>query len=96
MVKTTLELKDEIYKKLVNESVAKYGNTKSLSKVINENLESHMSERNEAEGNSKEEADRWQKVLKKTAGSWKGEKSGKEYVREIRDESEKRRKRLGI
>ena len=92
MVKTTLELKDEIYKKLINESVAKYGNTKSLSLVVNENLEEHMSEKKD----TKKEDKKWQEILEKTFGSWGPGESGKDYVRKIRDESEKRRKRLGL
>lgn len=93
MVKTTLELKDELYKKLVNKAIEEYGNTKSLSRVINENLEAHMNER-KSERKSKEEVDRWREILRKTAGSWKSEKSGKEYVKEIRSTWRRRQRRL--
>ncbi len=96
MVKTTLELKDDVYKKLMNEAIAKYGNTKNLSRVVNENLESHLNEKESERKYTKEESDKWRKILRKTAGSWKMEKSGKEYVRELRDESERKRKRRGI
>ena len=34
-MRTTINLEDEIYKKLVNESIEKYGNTKKLSEVLN-------------------------------------------------------------
>ena len=95
MVKTTLELRDDLYKKLVNKAIEKYGNTKSLSRVVNESLESHMNER-KSERKSKEEVKRREEILKTTFGSWGPGESGKDYVRKIRDESEKRRKRLGI
>ncbi|MGB9716864.1 MAG: hypothetical protein ACPL4E_00265 [Thermoproteota archaeon] len=38
MVKTTIILDDELYKKLVQEALEKYGTTKKLSKLINEKL----------------------------------------------------------
>jgi predicted CopG family antitoxin len=38
VMKTTVVIKDEIYRKLVNEAVKKYGNTKSISKLLNEIL----------------------------------------------------------
>ncbi|MDE1863577.1 MAG: hypothetical protein KGI33_11790 [Thaumarchaeota archaeon] len=38
-MKTTVNLNDDLYKKLVKETVEKYGNTKNLSKLINEKLE---------------------------------------------------------
>ena len=93
MVKTTLELRDDLYKKLVNEAIEKYGNTKSLSRVVNESLETHMNER-KSERKSKEEANRWREILRRTAGSWKGEKPGKEYVKELRSTWRKRQRRL--
>ncbi len=34
-MRTTITIDDEIYKKLVNESIEKYGNTKKLSEIIN-------------------------------------------------------------
>lgn len=40
MPKTTIILEDDIYKKLVKEAVEKYGTTRTLSKLINENEES--------------------------------------------------------
>ena len=38
MVKTTILLDDDLYRKLVQESVKRYGTTKKLSKLINEKL----------------------------------------------------------
>ena len=97
MVRTTLELKDEIYKKLVNEAIEKYGNTKNLSRVINESLEVHMSEKEHSKPQlSKEEIKRRGEILKKTFGSWKTKETGAEYQRRMRKEWAKRSKRLGI
>jgi hypothetical protein len=95
VVKTTLELKDEVYKKLINKAIEEYGNTKSLSRVVNESLEAHMNEESERKP-VKKEADKWREILKKTAGSWGPGESGKDYVRRIRDESERKRKRRGV
>jgi len=39
MVKTLIKLKDEIYKKLVNLSIEKFGHPRGISKIINEILE---------------------------------------------------------
>ncbi|MGB9760666.1 MAG: hypothetical protein ACP5KW_11980 [Thermoproteota archaeon] len=38
MVKTTIILEDELYKKLVREALEKYGSTRKLSLLINEKL----------------------------------------------------------
>ena len=38
MVKTTIILDDELYKKLVDECIRRYGSTRKLSKLINEKL----------------------------------------------------------
>lgn len=38
MVKTTIILEDELYKKLVKEALEKYGSTRKLSLLINEKL----------------------------------------------------------
>jgi hypothetical protein len=37
-LKTTMIIEDELYRKLVNEAVKKYGNTKSISKLLNDIL----------------------------------------------------------
>jgi predicted CopG family antitoxin len=38
LVKTTVMLDDDLYRRLVKESIEKYGSTKKLSKLINEKL----------------------------------------------------------
>ncbi len=38
MVKTTINLDDEIYAEIVKESVEKYGSTRNISKIINQRL----------------------------------------------------------
>jgi len=38
MVKTTIILDDDLYKKLIRESIERYGSTKKLSFLINEKL----------------------------------------------------------
>jgi len=38
MVKTTIILDDDLYRKLIEECIAKYGSTRKLSKLINEKL----------------------------------------------------------
>lgn len=90
MVKTTINLEDDIYKRLVKEAVEKYGNTRTLSRLINEKLR-----RTEASAMlmSKE---REKDIVERTFGSWKIKESGAEYVRRLRRESEKRMKRLGL
>ncbi len=38
MVKTTINLDDEIYAEIVKESIEKYGSTKNISRIINQRL----------------------------------------------------------
>ena len=38
MVKTTINLDDDIYSEIVKESIEKYGSTKNISKIINMRL----------------------------------------------------------
>ena len=38
MVKTTINLDEEIYAEIVKESIEKYGSTKNMSKIINQRL----------------------------------------------------------
>lgn len=38
MVKTTINLDDEIYAEIVKESIEKYGSTRNMSKIINQRL----------------------------------------------------------
>ena len=45
MVKTTIILKDELYKQLVKEALEKYGTTRKLSLLINEKLEESMAKK---------------------------------------------------
>jgi len=93
MVKTTLEIRDNVYRKLVEASLERYGNTKSLSKVANEMMEEHMREK---ETNGETEIKKRLEIVKKSAGSWKIKETGEEYTRMIRNESEKRMKRMGL
>ncbi len=86
MVKTTISLDDEIYKKLIKESIERFGSTKKLSWLINEKL--RLSEKISTREKS---------IVEKTFGLWKEWKvPSKEYVRRIRKESEKRLKRMGL
>jgi len=94
MVKTTLEIKDELYKKLVEASLKKYGNTKNLSRVANEVIEEHLREKSIAMSVKAES--KKSDIVEKTFGSWKIEETGKEYVRRMRKGWKKRAKRLGI
>jgi len=43
MVKTTINLDDEIYAEIVKESIEKYGSTKNISKIINQRLKNKNS-----------------------------------------------------
>ncbi len=48
MVKrTTIMLEDEVYEKLVRESIRRYGSSRALSKVINELLKESLNAKNE-------------------------------------------------
>lgn len=38
MVKTTINLDEDIYAEIVKESIEKYGSTKNMSKIINQRL----------------------------------------------------------
>ena len=42
MVKTTINLDDEIYTEIVKDSVEKYGSTRNISKIINQLLKENM------------------------------------------------------
>lgn len=54
MVKTTILLDDDLYRRAVSESVRRYGNTRSLSVVINELLRGAMSGNAKSKGNLSE------------------------------------------
>ncbi len=92
-MKTTINLNDDLYKRLVKETVERYGNTKNLSKLINEKL-------GKAEGlggaTDSDEIKSRLKILRESAGSWKTDESGKEYVKEIRRGWGKRLKRADL
>jgi hypothetical protein len=51
MVKTTIILEDDIYRRAVAEAVRRYGNTRNLSNVINDLLRSALSSGAGKEGN---------------------------------------------
>jgi hypothetical protein len=86
MVKTTINLDDDLYKKLVEESIRRFGSTKKISFLINEKI------RKAETGLESPE-----KVVEKTFGLWKNWKiSSEKYVRKIRRESEKRLERQGV
>ena len=93
MAKTTIILADDIYKKLVKEAVEKYGTTRTLSKLINEKLK-------EAEAIKTKgrlvDAKRKKSIVGMAFGAWGKGESGEEYVRKIRDQEEKRLKRMGL
>lgn len=91
MAKTTINLDDELYKKLVKEAVDKYGTTRTLSKLINEKLKN-------AETSTRPSLSRKERhdIIERTFGSWGPGLSGKEYVKRLRKDSEKRMKRLGL
>ncbi|MBI3412722.1 MAG: hypothetical protein HY051_01405 [Candidatus Aenigmarchaeota archaeon] len=91
MVKTTLEIRDDVYRKLVETSLKKYGNTKNLSKVANEVIGKHLDEENDSKKRNVNSG-----IVEKTFGSWKTEKTGEEYTREIRKGWGKRATRFGI
>lgn len=92
MVKTTINLRDDIYKKLVREAVERFGNTKNLSRLINEKLEK-VESKAVAKGDSDEIKKRLD-IVKECAGSWKTRKTGKEYVKEIRAGWKRRRREI--
>ncbi len=98
MVKTTLELRDEVYRKLVEEALKKYGNTKNISKMANEVIEEHLKETRSkaAKHFTPEKIKRRGDIVERTFGAWGHGHSGAEYVRKLRRESEKRLKRLGL
>ncbi|MGH9922081.1 MAG: hypothetical protein ACRD38_04965 [Nitrososphaerales archaeon] len=92
MVKTTINLRDDIYKKLVREAVEKYGNTKNLSRLINAKLE-RVESKTFGKADSGEIRKRLN-IVKESAGSWKIRKTGREYVKEIRTAWKRRLKEM--
>lgn len=99
MVKTTFEIRDEVYRKLVEASLKKYGNTRSLSKMANEVIEEHLKEpttSGKVSKNASKELQERGDIVERTFGSWKIKETGSEYVRKLRRGWEKRARRLGI
>lgn len=89
MVKTTVILEDDVYKRLAKEAVEKYGKMRSISRLINEKLKNagFVGEKKEITGKN---------ISDKTAGLWRIKGTGAGYVRKLRKESERRFKRIGI
>jgi hypothetical protein len=86
-LKTTIDLDEEIYKKLIEESTKRFGSAKKISFLINEKLK------------KAEMQLELPKIMatEKTFGLWKDWNiSSEKCVRKIRKESEKRLKRLTI
>lgn len=90
MVKTTINLEDELYKKLVKEAVERYGRARSFSRLVNEKLRMSESVKTGKEISKKIS------IVDKTFGAWGRGPSGKEFVRKLRKESDERFKRLGL
>jgi hypothetical protein len=87
MVKTTIDLDEEIYKKLIEESTKRFGSAKKISFLINEKLKKAETQLELPKS----------MIAEKTFGLWKDWKiSSEKYVRKLRKESEKRLKRLKI
>lgn len=78
MVKTTINLDTDVYRELINESVEKYGTTKTLSKLINEKLRNKPPHKYKGS------------IVEKTKGTWRIKETGLEYTKRIRKEWEKR------
>lgn len=85
MIKTTVTLEDELYRRLVREALDRYGKTRSLSRLINEKLRE-----------SETPAKRTPSKIESVFGSWTTKQPGAVYVRGLRKESDKRLRRLGI
>ena len=76
MVKTTITIEDDLYKKLAKEAVERYGTIRTLSKLINEKL---REDRVKVSPETKE-------LVKRAFGSLKIKASGEEYVKKLRKE----------
>ncbi len=93
MVKATINFDDELYRKLIRETVEKYGKMRGFSKLVNEKLK-------KVEGMKVDTAskidNKGKDIVERTFGIWNIKENGSEYVKKLRNESEKRFKRLGI
>jgi len=95
MVKATVNFDDELYRKLIRETVERYGKMRGFSKLVNEKLrkvelETKSLPTKNVKGEDKKD------VVERTFGSWKINETGVEYVRRVRKGWGKRAKRLGI
>jgi len=95
MVKATVNFDDELYRKLIRETVERYGKMRGFSKLVNEKLrkvelETKSLPTKNVKGEDKKD------VVERTFGSWKINENGVEYVRRVRKGWGKRAKRLGI
>lgn len=68
MVKTTINLRDDVYRKLVKEAIEKYGNTKNLSRLINEKLAGLSSAKHDSDIKKRLE------IVTRTTCAWKTKK----------------------
>ena len=76
MVKTTITIEDDLYKKLAKEAVDRYGTVRTLSRLINEKLrEDKVKVSPGTKG-----------LVEKAFGSLKINVSGEEYVKKLRKE----------
>lgn len=89
MVKTTIKLEDDLYRKLVKEAFQKYGRTRNLSRIINEKLKA-IEKMKTVTGTGNED------LVARAFGSWKITETGTDYVRRLRKESQKRLERLSV
>jgi len=86
MVKTTITLEDALYKKLVEESLDRYGKTRNLSKLINEKLKFAQMQ----------PPGRMPENVRESFGCWKTSETGSDYVTRLRKQSERRLTRLNV
>lgn len=96
MARTTVDFKEAVYRKLVEMSLMKYGNTRNISKVANEFIEEHLGEKQFGKTIAEEKHIDESDIVEKTFGSWRIKESGAEYVKRIRKGWGKRGKRLGL
>lgn len=95
MVKATINFDDELYRRLIKETVERYGKMRGFSKLVNEKIR-------KAEGvemkpiKSKLGETKRVSIAKETFGIWKMKETGAEYIRKLRNESERRLKKMGL
>jgi len=98
MVKATINFDDELYRRLIKETVERYGKMRGFSKLVNEKLKSveGIETKTTASKPEDEEIKRRLEIVRRSAGSWNIKETGAEYVRRTRRENEKRLKRMGL